>query len=313
MIESLQPIAGQLLLFQRSPKWVLPKPFLRFPPLLLYPLQKLLPFNLGNRILRGACFLAIEFLHCIVRRPSFVQRLFTGHLKSRILSSNPDAQAMNCMPEYRPGCSRIIVHAGFPHTLTKSNVTVVNDSVTGLTPSGEVATKTSSGEVVTYAPDVIIYATGFSVTDCGPQFEVTNGAGEALKSTWKSALDRWGGATLFGITTPLFPNFFVMYGPHTNTILGSITFFSECAASYVSQCVSHVLKAGKKSVTVKESSVTSYGKYVTKSFQGRPELDSCSAWYKGSGGGLPVTNFPGGMLEFWWLVRRFQVSDYTVE
>ena len=312
LVEAIQPIAGRLLLFQRSPKWVLPKPFLRFPSLLLTPLQTLLPFNLGNRIIRSACFLAIELLHAVVRRPSFVQRLFTRYLKNRILSANPDAAAMNCIPTFKPGCSRIIVHAGFSKALTQSNVAVISDPVAGLTEAGDILTE--SGGANAHKVDVIIAATGFSVTDCGPQFSVHNSAGESVQAVWRQSLEQWGGSTLFGIATPTFPNFFVVYGPHTNTILGSITHFSECAAKYISQCISGVMQFGKKSVEVREEEVVRYNAWIKKKFEGRPELDSCSAWYKGEGGGaVPITNFPGGMFEYAWLLRRWRIEDFTLK
>ena len=308
LVESIAPVAGHLLLFQRSPKWVLPKPFLRVPKLILTPLQ-LIPFNLGNRLLRLVCFFTIEAMHFIVKKPSFLQRMFAKILTNRITASNPDAAAMNCIPTYAPGCSRIIVHGGYPSTLTRPNVTVVNGAVEGLTEGGEIVT--SEG---TYSAEVIICATGFEVTDCGPQFDVINGASESLKGAWESSFDRWGGSTLFGVATPAFPNFFVVYGPHTNTILGSITFFSECAASYISQCISRVLKSGKKSVAVREERVIEYNGWIKRAFVGRPELDRCSAWYKGVGAGVvPTANFPGSMSEYAWLLRKWKCEDYIVE
>ena len=312
LVEAIQPIAGRLLLFQRSPKWVLPKPFLRFPSILLTPLQTMLPYNLGNRIIRFVCFTVIEILHAVVRRPSFVQRLFTRYLTNRILSANPEAAEMKCIPNFKPGCSRIIVHAGFPKALTQSNVTVINDPVLGLTPSGSILT--SSGGSDGHKVDVIIAATGFSVTDCGPQFEVLNAAGASIREVWRRTQERFGGSTLFGIATPSFPNFFVVYGPHTNTILGSITFFSECAAAYISQCISSVVQSWKKSVEVREEEVVRYNAWIKKKFVGRPELDSCSAWYKGAGSGaVPMTNFPGSMLEYAWLLRRWRMEHFTVK
>ena len=314
LVEALQPVAGRLLLFQRSPKWVLAKPFLRLPRLVLGLLQSL-PFNFGNRLMRYACFAAIELLHVIVSKVGFVQRLFEGHLSSGILRANANAREMNCVPDYRPGCSRIIVHAGYPAFLTRPNVTVVNDDIAGLTKEGKIKTKSDGGVESLHGVDVIIFATGFDVTDCGPQFAVTNSAGKTLKETWREAKERWGGTTLFGIVTPTFPNLFIMYGPHTNTILGSITFFSECAAGYISQCISKVMKSGAKKVTVKEERVVAYNRGVAKNFEGRPEMDTCSAWYKGDGkgAGVPITNFPGGMTEYWWKTKRWIWEDFVVE
>ena len=105
LVESLQPLASSLLLFQRSPKWLLPKPFYNFPSLLLTPLH-LLPFNLGNKLIRLWCYLTIESLHVAVSQPSFLQRLVQRYMKMKIVGANPNAVEMNCLPTYRPGCSR---------------------------------------------------------------------------------------------------------------------------------------------------------------------------------------------------------------
>jgi cation diffusion facilitator CzcD-associated flavoprotein CzcO len=309
LVESLQPRCGKLVLFQRSPKWLMPKPFYTFPKLLLYPLQ-LLPFKIGNRLIRYWCYSVIETLHVAVSKPGILQRLVQKILRIKLLQANPNAEEMNCIPSYRPGCSRIIVHAGYPEILTRDNVRVVNDALTGMSDTGGLLTKSKAGAVEEIKADVIIYATGFSITNCGPQFTITNGSGEKLDDVWKSSE---GGNTLYGITTPRFPNLFIMYGPHTNTILGSITFFSECAANYVSQMIKNVVKRGLKSVTVKPAAVKSYNDYVEKSFVGRPEMDDCSAWYKAGGGKVPVTNFPGGMSMYWWMTRRPKSADYDMK
>ena len=321
LVESLQPVAGRLLLFQRSPKWGVAKPFYRIPSVVLWTLQNLLPFNLGNRLLRCLCYVWVETLHVAVSKPGVLQRAFQWHLKSSLLKANPEAESMNCLPAYRPGCSRIIVYAGFPKALTQPNVTVVNDAVQGFTPSGQIETRSPSKEgepdggkgTTLHDVDVVILATGFTVTDCGPQFKVTNAGGATVQEVWKGAAAKWGGATLFGICTPTFPNFFVIYGPHTNTILGSITFFSECAAAYAAQCVESVLGAGKEKAEVKEEAVARYNGFVRRSFVGRPEMDTCSAWYKGGAGNdIPVTNYPGGMTGYWWATRKWNRADFEV-
>ena len=190
--------------------------------------------------------------------------------------------------------------------MTRPNVTVVN-STPSLTPSGKILADGKEYEV-----DVVVYATGFSVNDCGPSFPVTVD-GETLTEVWKEGGRKWGGATLFGIVSGRIPNFFVMYGPHTNTILGSITFFSECAAEYVSKIVKGCIDGGIARVTVKEQAVAKYNSWVGSRFVGRPEMDSCSAWYKQGGGAVPVTNFPGGMSEYWWMTRKWRKDDYILE
>ena len=302
LVEAIQPIAKRLVLVQRTPKWVFPKPFLTIPTFLLWPMLNL-PFSLGVRFIRLIIFVTFELLHLAVRSPSPTQRLFTKFLKALTLSANPNAE----LPAYRVGCSRLIVHAGYPETLTKSNVRVVNDAVEGLTGS---SIKTRGGKTIKV--DVAIFATGFKVSDCGPGFPVHNAAGESLTEVWAAAVEKCGGSSLYGITTPSFPNLFILYGPHTNTIFGSITYFSECGSSYVAQIINAVVKRGKRKAVVREECVIEFAAYIRKKFLGRPELGECNAWYKGTNPQAPVTNFPGGMLEYWWLTRRWNEEHYEI-
>ncbi len=112
-----------LYVIKRSPKWVLAKPFIKVNRYILGALQSL-PFNIGNLFMRCVSFILLELLHLIVSKIGFFQRLFASYLEWDILAANPRARDMNCVPTFRPGCSRIIVHAGYPSTLIKSNVSL---------------------------------------------------------------------------------------------------------------------------------------------------------------------------------------------
>jgi hypothetical protein len=63
LVEALQPITKKLYVHQRSPKWLLQKPFMTWG--ILGYIAKVLPFGLGLTFCRSLCFGLIELLHII--------------------------------------------------------------------------------------------------------------------------------------------------------------------------------------------------------------------------------------------------------
>ena len=196
---------------------------------------------------------------------------------------------------------------------------VINDPITSLSPHDGyvVTTKKTYTDV-----DVIILATGYKVTNCAPNFSVV-GRDETtnLSESWE------GGSlpmTLNGVVSPGFPNFFIQYGPGTNTILGSITFFSECAANFITSLVTLATVKGGGVVEVKRQACIKYVEDVMSSFVDRPEMDTCSSWYKPKaednvgvvkkavGWSVPVTNYPGGMIGYWLRTKFWKKSDFVL-
>ena len=61
--------------------------------------------------------------------------------------------------------------------------------------------------------------------------------------------DRWDGdaRAYLGMTTPGFPNLFMIYGPNTNIVVnGSIIFFSECSVRYIVGCLKLMAETGRR-------------------------------------------------------------------
>ena len=56
-----------------------------------------------------------------------------------------------------------------------------------------------------------------------------------------------------GMTTPGFPNFFMIYGPNTNIVVnGSIIFFSECAVRYIVGALKLLAETGARRMEAKQ-------------------------------------------------------------
>jgi cation diffusion facilitator CzcD-associated flavoprotein CzcO len=87
--------------------------------------------------------------------------------------------------------------------------------------AAEEASEEESEEESEVSLDVLLFATGFAVDNCIPSGLVVRGRGGAtLADAWRERAEAY-----LGLTVPGFPNLWVLYGPNTNTIAGSITHF----------------------------------------------------------------------------------------
>ena len=186
--------------------------------------------------------------------------------------------------------------------------------------------------------DVLIYATGFRTANLVPPFPI-RARGRSLAQAWggddyhgdhgeEGSGGGGGGGSLaagafpeayLGMSAGGFPNFFMLYGPNTNTIMGSITFFTECAVGYVVQAVRKAQAMERSAalpvavtLEVKPAVLSAYTAKLDEWMAGRPERDSCSAWYKNKENRI-TQNFPGTMTFYWWLTRKFNAADFIVQ
>ena len=104
----------------------------------------------------------------------------------------------------------------------------------------------------------------------------------------------------------------VASGPNTNTIVGSITFFSECAVNYIAQAVKHCCERRLRHIEVRAEVLARYQTHLAKLASTRPESGACNSWYKNKATGRVVQNFPGTMSYYWWLTRTFKAGDYVI-
>ena len=95
--------------------------------------------------------------------------------------------------------------------------------------------------------DVLIYGTGFTASKFLSGLKVTGRGGRELHDAWAGDARAY-----LGMTTPGFPNFFMIYGPNTNIVVnGSIIFFSECSVRYIVGALRLLAETGAKAIEVK--------------------------------------------------------------
>lgn len=315
LIPEVAKVASSVAIFQRTPNWLFPVPhyhdriaegfgwllehlpgYAQWYRFLLFwrATEGVLPscvvdpnwhdgelsVSAANRELRDQLTLYIEFM--LADRPDLLEK---------------------SVPQYAPASKRIVLDNGsWLSTLKRDNVDLVTDHIARITSNGVV---TESGE--TYEVDVIIYATGFEASNFLTPMRVIGSKGEELHDVWK------GDARAFlGIMIPGFPNFFCMYGPNTNIVVnGSIIYFSECEAHYITGCIQELLQSNLGSLDVRPEVHDAFNERVDQGNKAMAwGVATVNSWYRNESGRV-AQNWPFSLLEFWELTRHPQLEQFV--
>ena len=216
----------------------------------------------------------------------------------------PDIVA-KIIPTYPLGGKRSLLDNGvWVAALTRSNVTLETGAIVEITPKGVV---TADG--VLHEVDVIIYGTGFQASNFLSSLKVRGRDGADLHETWAGDPRAY-----LGMTTPGFPNLFMIYGPNTNIVVnGSIIFFSECSVRYIVGCLKLLAETGAASMEPKREVHDAFNIRVDEGNKlmawGSPNVTS---WYKNAAGRV-TQNWPFALVDYWRATLAPNPSDFVLE
>jgi len=126
--------------------------------------------------------------------------------------------------------------------------------------------------------------------------------------------DVWGKRpeAFLGTTVSGFPNMFVMYGPNTNHISGSVPYTLECQYNYAIDAIERVRDRGLRWIDLKPEVQDEWRREIDS----RSEASSwvaggCHNWYV-TEEGANTNNWPGPWLEYHRRTRRINPGHYRV-
>ena len=204
-IQLVPQIVGQiaeLQLYQRTPPWVFPRPNFRIPERL----RRIFTYVPGVRAaLRTGIYWFLEATaYAMTRRPGLL-RGYEVLAKWNIRRIIADKELRGKLtPDYRAGCKRILYSAKYYQAVADPKTELVTDRIARITPRGIVTADGAERDV-----DVIIFATGFHVTDSYTYLDIKGPRGESLVDRW----NREGVQAHLGITVADMPNLFLLWDP----------------------------------------------------------------------------------------------------
>ncbi|PLW70669.1 flavin-containing monooxygenase [Pseudohalioglobus lutimaris] len=208
------------------------------------------------------------------------------------------------IPDYPPGGKRPVLDDGsYITALKREEVSVHTDPIDRIVEQGIVTADGTLHEI-----DVLIYGTGFAADQFLSTLQVYGREGRELVSSWDGDAHAYK-----GVMVPDFPNFYTLYGPNTNIVVGSsIVFFVECQMRYISGCIKLQIEQGARTLECRRDLTDAYNARIdelnSQRAWGAPVV---SSWYKNSKGRV-TQNWPGTHGEFWQQLRAPEPGELVI-
>ena len=292
-----------LTVFQRTAPWVLPK---ADKPIQGWKQQIFRKVPGAQRAYRNGLYWILE------SRAVGFNGQFSGMLKiaEKIVRRYVDKTvedpevAAQLIPDYRLGCKRVLQSNTYYKSFNRDHVSLNTTGIAEITPQGVVD---KSG--VLHEADVIIYGTGFHVTDAFEYLHITGRDGTDLAKQF----DQYGIETYLGMSVHKFPNLFFMLGPNTALGHNSVVFMIEQQTKYIIRMLDEMEKQDACSVEPTSLAQEEFNEVVQRKVsKGVWSQGGCTSWYLDSQG-KNRTVWPGFTFNYWWETRKVDAPAYDWE
>ena len=298
VIPAIQPRVSKLVVLQRTPAWVLPRPD-RAVPAWRRALYARVP--LAQRFVRRLLharheLLLLPFRHAAPRR--VVEAIVAQHLRWQVR----DPQLRRALrPSYSVGCKRLLLSDDYYPALTQPNVEVVTSALERIGPH---SITTADGR--THEIDVLILATGFRVTDPILAPLVVGRGGRSLADAWQGSPKAYMGTTVAG-----FPNLFILAGPNTGLGHSSVILMAEAQVEHVLGVLALAESRGARAIEPRPEAQARYVEWIDASHATTVwNAGGCRSWYLDRTG-RNSTLWPFGVDRFRRTAERVIAADYT--
>ncbi len=301
IVPAIQPRVENLVVFQRTPGWVVPRLEREVPEA---EKRLLRAFPALVKLYRTKQFLVRDLLNYrMIRRNSVVRKLFQRESHSLLEKSvsDPELRA-KLTPDYEIGCKRVLITNDFYPALDKPNVELVASGLREVRGNSVVAADGTEREM-----DTIVFATGYETTDPTIYKRNRGRDGRYIDEVW-SGQPRFHRAT----TVAGFPNFFNLCGPGTGSGHGSMIWKAESQTAYVLDALRKMREHNLTSVEVRPDAQDRYMQWVSEDLGETVwARGGCQSWYLDVGG-RPSLMWPRTMWGFRRMLRRFDPEHYLL-
>lgn len=271
--------AAEVRVFQREPSWLLPKGSRDFTPAerrrnrrpLVYRWRRLslyLRYDLRQMRMSHA------------RRRGLTnrrRRRAAEQFLARSLAGQPGLRQL-LTPRFPFEGKRTVLSDDYYAALLQPHVRLVPHGVKGLTATGVVDDNGDRHDL-----DVVVLATGFHAADYLSGLRVTGAGGRDLHEVWAG-----GPRAFLGVMVPGFPNFFMMYGPNTNSV--PLVSFYEAQARFAAAAIARLAGRRAREVQVSPLAAGLYDRWLQSALS-RTVWAGTDSYFR-SGTGRIVSQWP---------------------
>ncbi len=312
-VQVVPELAGrveQLVVFQRSAPWVLPRS--GGPASAWGRLASRLP---GVHRARRA----IDFLRAEARaialtvKPKFVERAQKQAIRFVHAAVPDEAMRRKLWPDHALGCKRVLLSDDYYPALQRDNVSLVTAAIEEVRPHGIV---TAGGHV--HDLDAVVMATGFEPFDVSAAIEIRGRSGRALADDWRDGPQAFRGVAVAG-----YPNLFLLMGPNTALGHNSILFMIETQVRYVLRCLRWLDNGRLDALEVRDDVQRTYNDSLQQRIErtvwrsttwrsggeGGLAYRACGGWYRHASGRNHVI-WPRSAIAYWATMLRADIRHF---
>jgi 4-hydroxyacetophenone monooxygenase len=314
IVPAIADAADEVLVYQRSPHWVMPHPYYKMP---LTGAQRWLiervPSYMAWFRFRQFWAYGDRLLPMMKVDPSWpdlprsinaaneaLRRQMTEYIGEQL--AGREDLIPKVLPDFPPYAKRMIIDNGWYEAIRRSDVRLVTEPICEITPKG---IRTETGEE---AVDLIVYATGFYTNHVLSPIAITGRAGVDVRARLDAEPEAY-----LGIALQDCPNLFLMSGPNGVFVHGGAgTLLAEIQSTYIVECLRHMVGKGWAELEIRPSALREFvadaaaenAKYVWST-------SGVTNWYAGSPAGGASVALPWTILKFWNEAKAPDLSHYT--
>ncbi|BEK85275.1 flavin-containing monooxygenase [Nocardia seriolae] len=284
LVSALAGKVPEVVLFQRTPQWILPtvnRPYSRLGRLLYRRIPAL--GKASYHLNRG--FFAV-FSQALVH-PGRVRQLVQWVVERNLRSVEDPELRRKLTPDYTAMCKRLVVSDRFYKAIQHPDAELVTEGIDHIEERGVV---TSDGRL--YELDIIVLATGFDSHAYMRPMAITGTAGRTLDQAWAD-----GPRAFEGVMMPDFPNLFMLIGPHSPFANHPITAVAEAQSARIVSWLKRWGRGEFASVAPTRAATDRYNARMRAAAPSTVWTTGCKSWYLGK----------DGMPELWpWTPNAYE-------
>jgi cation diffusion facilitator CzcD-associated flavoprotein CzcO len=300
VVPSIAPTVGRLVVFQRTPPWIMPK---GERPIGVRTRRLFRRHPAAQRLVRGLLFGLSEARGPLVfldapRLSKLPEAASLAHLRKSV--ADPELRR-KLTPSFQFGCKRVLISDDYWSTFERENVALVTDGIERIERDG---IRTRDGRH--HPLDVIIFATGFAVGLARAPFPVTGLGGRTLDEAWRDGAVAYKGMCVAG-----FPNWFTIMGPNTGPGHTSVLVYSESQIAYILQAIGRMRAEGIRYLSIRQEVQDAYNAGIQKRMKHMVWQSGCNSWYLDRSGENHAL-YPGFATEYCARVRTLKPAEFEI-
>lgn len=301
VVPQLAGVAEQVVVFQRSAPWVVPRRDAEVPPAERRALER---DPAAVVALRSELLAELDGGIAARRRERPALDALRSRALAHLASQVPDGPLRRALtPSYEVGCKRVLLSDDYYPALARDDVALEPSALARVEGRTAVA-----GSGARHQLDALVLATGFTTTRPPIAERLHGRGGRSLAQRWAGGMGAYASTAV-----PGFPALFLLGGPHAVLGHSSAIDLLEAQVDHVLGALDHLAGAGAGAapLEVSDAAEAGYLRDVDALAAGTVWDDGgCTSWYRDDRSGRLALLWPASVAEFRARNARFDPAPY---